>query len=65
MPGNPTRPATEAVFTIAPPPLATMWASSCFMHSHTPLRLMDSTRSQLSSAHSAVGACAPSMPALL
>jgi len=50
---------------MAPPPWFTIAGISWRRHSHTPLRLMEMTRSQFSSVQSAVGALLPSMPALL
>ena len=51
LPVPPTSPATEAVLTMAPPPCRSIWASSAFMHSHTPVRLTRSTRSHTSSGY--------------
>ncbi len=55
----------EAVLTMAPPPCLSICGISYFMHNHTPLRLTSITRSQSSSAWSAVFAMALSIPALL
>ena len=45
MPFDPTRPKFDALFTIAPPPCCSICLISCFMHSHTPFRLMPVIRS--------------------
>jgi hypothetical protein len=45
--GNPTRPATEAVLTIAPLFCLSIMGISYLMHSQVPLRLLVRTRSQL------------------
>src|SRR5579859_160297 len=48
-PKPPTRPAMDAVLTIAPARWVSMWVISTCMQSQTPLRLMASTRSHISS----------------
>ena len=65
MPGMPLSPATEAVFTIAPPPRSIIPGTTYFIPSQTPLRLTAITRSKSSSGYSVSGATPPSMPALL
>ncbi len=49
-PANPTRPAPDDVFTIEPPPWATIGGISCFNPRNTPVRLRASTRFQSSRA---------------
>jgi len=49
-------PATDDVFTIAPPPRFNICGISCFMHSQTPLRFTFISRSQSSSVQSAIRA---------
>ena len=44
---------SEEQFTMAPLPWARIWASSCFMHAHTPRRLIALTRSKTSAGSSA------------
>jgi len=41
--GVPRRPATEAVFTMAPPPRAMRAGATIFRPSHTPLTFTDTT----------------------
>ncbi len=60
------RPATDAQFTMAPPPDATIAGSSWRMHEKVPVRSTASTRFQFSMVASAVGLpCSPSIPAAL
>ena len=64
-PGSPTRPPREEQLTIAPLPWARIWPSSCFMHAHTPRRLIALTRSKTSAGSSAASLGGTWMPALL
>ena len=51
---------------MAPLPCLSIWMISCFMHNHTPFRLMAMTRSHSSSGYSWVGILTPVWtPALL
>ena len=60
------RPAPDEVFTMAPPgPCATMCGISYFMHKKTPVSMTPIPRCQTASSSSAMGALAPTMPALL
>src|SRR2546430_13538328 len=62
--GRPTRPPNEEQLTIAPLPCSRIRRSSCFMHAHTPRRLIAFTRSNSSAASSAMslgGACTPAL----
>ena len=65
MPGVPTRPATEAVLTMAPDFCFSMTGSTWRSPRNTPLTLTPITWSNTASSNSAVGATLPSMPALL
>src|SRR2546421_377983 len=63
--GDARSPATDAVFTIAPPPRAIMTGATALRPSHTPLTFTASTRSKVASEHSISGPTSPRMPALL
>ena len=67
LPGTAVRPATEATFTITPLFCRTRCGNSYFMHSQTPLALMSSTLSQVSSSYKCVTVfmVPPEIPALL
>ena len=58
------RPAFEEVFTIAPPPLVSIWRIWCFIPRNVPRRLTAMTRSKSASSVSCSSRCTP-MPALL
>ena len=65
MPGEATRPATEAVFTIAPRFCFSITGSTWRRPRNTPFTFTLITASNIASSYSAVGATLPSMPALL
>ena len=65
MPGEPTRPATEAVLTTAPLPWRIISGRTWRSPRNTPFTLTPITASNIASSYSAVGASLPSMPALL
>ena len=50
---------------MAPLPWVRIWPSSCFMHAHTPRRLIALTRSKTSAGSSAASLGGTWMPALL
>ena len=62
---KPTDPRIDAMFTIAPPPPASIAGISARRQWKTPLRFTAMTAAQPSSGYSPVGACGPPMPALL
>ena len=63
--GVPESPATDAVFTIAPPPLFIIASATDFIPSHTPFTFTDITRSKSSSEYSNKLRHGPRIPALL
>src|SRR5579863_8944137 len=65
MPRSPTRPATDAVLTMAPPPAASIAGISYFIDRKTPLRLTSMRRSQATSSSSATANPLAPTPALL
>src|SRR6185436_18757874 len=56
--------ATDAMFTMAPPPLVTIAGILYFIPSHVPVRLTSITRCHVSSVHSTVFPVSGEMPAL-
>src|SRR5262249_11645813 len=64
-PGAPTRPVTEPLFTIEPPPRFNSSGIWYFMQSQTPVRFVATTRFQSSSVVSTIPATDPTRPALL
>ena len=63
--GTPTSPAADAVLTMAPPPCPSIWRTSYFMHSHTPVTLTAIVRSKSFWVQAVVDLPLPSIPALL